>query len=221
MHLEKNIRSILILGGTGKTGKHIVRMALEQGLRVTALTRHPDKFNGLVDHPSLEILRGDVLNYPDVYNAVQGNDAVVSTLGREGPRISVLTRGTSNIIRAIGQSSVQKLICLSSFGAGSTKRVSGWLWKAMITMAGQQASFEAKTQQELLLYQSNLDFTLVMAGWLTDQSTTCAPDPYSIQQIPVIRGFPPATSRKWLAAFLLGQVASDSWKRKTVCLLRL
>ena len=63
------IKSILILGATGRTGRRVVEQALRQGFEVTALVRHPDKLGEWLNHPKLEILRGDVLNYPDVFNA--------------------------------------------------------------------------------------------------------------------------------------------------------
>jgi nucleoside-diphosphate-sugar epimerase len=219
MHLANDIQSILVLGGTGSTGLHIVRMALDQGLRVTALTRHPEKFNGLGEHPRLEILKGDVLNYPDVYNAVQGNDAVVSALGKEGREVKILILGTSNIIRAIGQSSVRKLVCLSSFGAGSSRRVAGWPWRWIIRLGGMRTYFDAMAEQELLLYQSAIDFTLVMSGRLTEKRTCLQPLICSVQQAPCMSGLPPAISRQRLASVMLEQVVSNAWRRKTVCLL--
>ena len=77
------IRSILILGGTGRTGKYIIDQALQKGYKVTLLARDPSKLNGMGNNPLVEIIKGDVLHYPDIYNAVQGNDVILSALGRD------------------------------------------------------------------------------------------------------------------------------------------
>ncbi|MFM7851711.1 MAG: NAD(P)-dependent oxidoreductase, partial [Flammeovirgaceae bacterium] len=162
--MEREIKSLLVLGATGRTGKHVVEQALRQKLRVTVLVRNPEKLKDLSSHPQLEILKGDVTNFANVYNAVQGNDAIISALGRDGKDIAPITCGTENIIAAIKKSEVSKLICLSSFGAGSTRPQSNWILRTMICLAGLQKSFEAKAQQELLLYKSRINFTCAVIG---------------------------------------------------------
>lgn len=215
------IKSILILGATGRTGRRVVEQALRQGFEVTALVRHPDKLSEWLNHPKLEILRGDVLNYPDIFNAVQGNDAVVSVLGVEGRRIAIFAKGTANIIRAIEHSRVKKLVCLSSLGAGSTKSVVGWKWRALIWMAGLSSSFEAKAEQEMLLYQSSIDFTLVMASTLSNRDDGKEKETVSFlpTQAPCLWGVPPKVGRVQVASFLLDQLTFNSWQRKTICLV--
>jgi putative NADH-flavin reductase len=218
MHTSKIIRSVLILGGTGKTGKLILQEALNKGYLVTALARNPDKFNGLGDHPHLEILKGDVLNYADVYNAVQGNDAIVSALGPDGEEVKVLTAGTANMLRAMNQSSIQKIICLSSLGAGSTRKLADWKLKWMIQLGGLRASFEAKAEQELMLLQSSVNFTLVMAGTLKDSTTSDHYLAFLPQQASSCMAMPPSISRSTVANFMIDQLSMDTWRRKTVCL---
>jgi len=215
------IKSILILGATGRTGKLIVEKALQKGLEVTVLVRHPEKLSEWQHHPKLEILKGDVLHYPDIFNAMQGNDAVVSALGRDGRKTQILSRGTANIIRAITHSGTKKFVCLSSLGAGSTKKIAGWKLKAMIWMAGLASSFEAKAEQEMLLYQSSIDFTLVMAGTLSNRVIGKPKDPITFLpiQAPCLWAIPPKISRAQVAAFLLDQLTFSTWQRKTVCLV--
>jgi len=217
--MKNNIQSILILGGTGRTGSQLINRALQKGFRVTALVRHPEKLNKLSLHPNIEILKGDVLNYPDVYNAVQGNDAIISALGRDGKKVEVLTKGTANIMRAMAQSSVQKFICLSSLGAGSTKKLASWKLKWVIRLAGLRHSFEAKAEQEIMLYQSPLDFTLVMAGSFSNKTKYKNASAFTVQQAPCMIGLNSKVSRQTVANFMLDQLFSDVWKRKSVCLV--
>jgi putative NADH-flavin reductase len=218
MNTEKTIQSILILGGSGKTGAHVVKQALAKGFHVTVLLRKPEKLKELIHLPNLEVLKGDVLHYPDIYNAVQGNDAIISALGRDGKKSEVLTKGTENIIRAVAQSSIQKFICLSSLGAGSTKKLAGWKLRWMIRLGGLQNSFDAKAQQEMLLYQSEINFTLVMAASLNNRVAQENVLSFSLQQAPCLIGNPLTISRHSVANFMIQQLGSNSWKRKTVCL---
>jgi putative NADH-flavin reductase len=215
------IKSVLILGATGRIGKLVVERALNQGFEVTVLVRHPEKLSEWQHHPKLEILKGDVLNYPDIFNAMQGNDAIVSALSSDGRKTDVLSQGTANIIRAITHSGAKKFVCLSSLGAGSTKKLVGWKLKVMICMAGLRNSFEAKAEQEMLLYQSSIDFTLVMASTLTNSNGTKGKGHLSFlpNQAPCFWRTPSKISRVQVASFLLDQLKQSAWQRKTVCLV--
>lgn len=202
-------------------GRLLVEKALEKGFEVTVLVRCPEKVSHWQYHTKLEVLKGDVLHYPDIFNAVQGNDAVVSALGRDGRKTAVLSIGTANIIRAIHHSRVKKFICLSSLGAGTTKKIGGWKLRMMIWMGGLTNSFEAKAEQEILLYQSAIDFTLVMASTLTNRYDTSEQEPVTFlpSQQPCFWTMPPKISQKSVASFLLDQLALGTWHRKTVCLV--
>jgi putative NADH-flavin reductase len=216
---NRNIESILVLGGTGKTGRRVVAQALEKGLRVTVLARQPEKLREWNAHPNLEILKGDVLHYPDVYNAVQGNDAIISALGRDGENVNAITKGTENMIAAVQRSKIIKIICLSSFGAGSTQPKTNWWLNAIVRVGGLHRSFQAKAHQELLLYKSKIDFTLVMAGTLADRPQPNGCFAYSTNEIPCINGLPKKIERAKVATFMLDQLDSNRWTRNTVCLL--
>lgn len=72
-------QTFLVFGGTGQTGQHFVRIALEQGHRVRALARTPAKFTE--HHPDLEVVRGSVTESPDLDALLPGVDAVVAMLG--------------------------------------------------------------------------------------------------------------------------------------------
>ncbi|MFN7600231.1 MAG: NAD(P)-dependent oxidoreductase [Bacteroidota bacterium] len=217
--MTTTIKSILVLGGTGRTGQHIIEQALKHGLRVTALARNPDKLNKWADNANLEILKGDVSRFPDVYNAVQGNDAIVSALGRDGRNLDAITKGTENIITAVQKSEIKKTICLSSFGAGSTHPYSDWILKLIVHLSGLSSAFQAKAHQELLLYKSKINFTLVMAGTLADQTHANGCFAYSTNNLPHINGLPDKIDRVAVAKFMLEQLDSTHWVRNTVCLL--
>lgn len=72
-------KTFLVFGGTGQTGQHFVRLALEAGHRVRALARDPTKLSSAV--PDLEVVRGSTTEDLDLDRLVPGADYVVSMLG--------------------------------------------------------------------------------------------------------------------------------------------
>jgi uncharacterized protein len=76
---DTKARSVTVFGGTGKTGRHLVRLALDAGHRVTVLARTPAKLD--LEHERLHVLQGDIGDPAAVATAVQGADAVLSVLG--------------------------------------------------------------------------------------------------------------------------------------------
>ena len=76
---------ILVLGGTGGTGRLIVSQALERGQQVTALVRSPEKARDL---KGAKLIVGDVRDEKVLPEALKGQDAVVSALGtRRAPSV--------------------------------------------------------------------------------------------------------------------------------------
>lgn len=87
------------------------------GLNVRAFVRDP---NRLPDHlrNSVEVVKGDVLNYPDVLRAVTNVTAVVVVLGTNNclEPTTALSEGTKNILTAMKAQKVELIsICLSAF----------------------------------------------------------------------------------------------------------
>lgn len=79
--------------------------------------RDPSK---LPDHlrNSVEVVKGDVLNYSDVLSAVTNTTAVVVVLGTRNDLspTTALSEGTKNIIQAMKEQKVEIIsVCLSAF----------------------------------------------------------------------------------------------------------
>ena len=112
---------ILIIGGTGGTGKQLIIQGLEKGHQVTALVRDPRKVK--ITHPSLQILKGDVLQPHTLQKAFKGQEAVLSSLGHKKFFIptSILSRGTQNIVSAMQDTGVRRLICITALGINDSR----------------------------------------------------------------------------------------------------
>lgn len=106
---------IALFGTTGHLGRSFLQQALEQGHTISALVRHPEKLR--LNHPNLTVHIGDALELDDVRSVVKGQEVVVSALGggMQGP-FEVLTRGLANILGAMKESNVRRVIATAAAG---------------------------------------------------------------------------------------------------------
>ena len=74
--------NILVFGGSGFTGLHVVEEVLRKGHRVAILTRKSNSVS--INNPNLTVIEGDVLKSSDVLAALEGKDAVIQCLGISG-----------------------------------------------------------------------------------------------------------------------------------------
>jgi len=75
-------RKILIIGATGPTGRHVLDLALKSGDTVTVLARRPEALEDVKDN--ITVIAGDATSREDVAKAMQGQEAVIATLGTGG-----------------------------------------------------------------------------------------------------------------------------------------
>lgn len=106
---------IFLLGSTGRTGGHMLDVALARGHGVTAFVRSPGK---LTARSGLTIVAGDPKDPQAVAEALPGHDAVLSALGappREALRPSTLmTDFARSTVRAMQEAGVQRLGIVSA-----------------------------------------------------------------------------------------------------------
>jgi hypothetical protein len=122
---------------------------------------------------------GDALNRADVERAVEGQDAIIVTLGiRENPlrvrligpahtAMSVRSVATRNIIAAMRKHGVRKLVVQTSYGVGETRDRLGFVDKLFfnLILKPQIADTEAR---EAEVIASGLDWAIVQPVHLTD-----------------------------------------------------
>jgi len=159
---------ILIIGATGGTGRELVRQALEQGHIVTALVRNPRRL--AMRHERLTVVEGNVLDAGAVDRAVQGQDAVLSALGHKRWIIpsSTLSRGTQNIVHAMKQHGVRRIVCETSLGVGDSVGRLGLYYTLFVIPFIVLFYFLDKGKQETIIRQSGLDWIIVRPAKLTN-----------------------------------------------------
>jgi uncharacterized protein YbjT (DUF2867 family) len=201
--------NIALFGATGGTGMQVLEQALDQGHRVSALVRQPDKLGSR--QSDITVIDGDVLDQARVDACIEGADAVVCVLGSHGGiggREPIEARGTARIIDAMQRLGVHRLVAVTSLGVGdSVDQVPGFFRVLMkLTL---KRIMEAKEEQERLIRDSGLDWTVVRPGGLTDGPKTGDYRFGTDKSIKATR-----VSRADVADFVLRQLTDERWVRQ-------
>lgn len=162
---------LVIFGATGTVGRQVVQQALEQGHTVTAFARNLAKLDS--QHPRLNLAQGDVMDAAAVEQAIQGQDAVVCVLG-SGKKLTgtLRSQGTRQIIQAMQNVGVRRLICQSTLGAGDSWSNLDFYWKYVMFGFILRQVFADHERQEALVQNSNLDWTIIRPSAFTDGPLT-------------------------------------------------
>ena len=128
-----------------------------------------------ISNPSLEKIRGNGLKTADVEAAVVGVDVVIQTLGvglgELFRPIHLFSDATRILISAMKKQSIKRLICVTGFGAGDSRASISCLQRLPFQVVFGRA-YEDKTLQEQLIKESELDWTIVRPGVLTNGPQT-------------------------------------------------
>lgn len=99
--------TVLVLGGTGRTGRLVVEQLLMRGARVRVIVRSAGRLpSACAADPRLDVIEADILSLGDaeLRQQVEGCDAVVSCLGHPknargilGPPFDLVTRVTERV----------------------------------------------------------------------------------------------------------------------------
>ena len=200
---------IIIFGASGSIGKKLVEQGLKQGYRVTAYVREPARL-GLL-HANLELAVGDILDSEEVDKAVAGHDAVFCVLGA-GRKGGIRTAGTRNIIHAMEKTGVRRLICQSTLGVGNSWHNLNAFWKYVMFGFLLRPAFVDHVQQERLVKQSELDWTIIRPGAFVDGELT---GQYRHGFSAADRSTKLKISRQDLVHFLLRQLDDLSYLKKS------
>ncbi|MDX1696664.1 MAG: SDR family oxidoreductase [Thiohalobacterales bacterium] len=160
---------ILVIGATGSIGRELVKQALAAGHAVTALAREPAKLG--IDSLQLNTIRGDVMEPASLEAAMPGQDAVLCALGAGG-KGGVRAPGTRNIIAAMQQGGIRRLICLSSLGVGKSRANLNFFWKHIMFGLLLRRAYADHVAQEEHVEDSGLDWTIVRPAAYTDGRLT-------------------------------------------------
>jgi len=165
---------IIVFGATGGTGMAVVNQALERGWHVTAIVRRSPALN--LDHSNLKIVCGDVMSLPSFIHEVKGKDAVVSCLGT-GTSLkatTVYSQGMKNILCAMHDAEVSRIICISAGAIEATSEM-GFFIRLLTRLVLQRILknlYADMRLMEMYLSQSATDYTIMRPARLINNKTT-------------------------------------------------
>ncbi|MHB1140759.1 MAG: NAD(P)-dependent oxidoreductase [Sulfuricaulis sp.] len=164
--------NILIVGATRGIGRQLLEQALTSGHNVTALVRDPRRL--ALQHERLRVVKGDILDSDSVARAMAGQDAVCCTIGIKlpWPPVTVFSEGTRNLLQAMKKTEVRRLICVTGIGAGDSRGHGGFLYDYLILPVLFRTVYADKDRQESLIKVSDVDWTIVRPGFLTNGPLT-------------------------------------------------
>ncbi|GAB4401443.1 MAG: SDR family oxidoreductase [Microscillaceae bacterium] len=202
------MKKIALFGGTGQTGTEFLKLALEKGYQIKALARNPEKLQGL--HPNLEVVKGDILQLQEVLKTIAGCEEVVSLFGHvKGSPRWLQTNGTKNIIAAMQQHGLEKIISLSGGGLPYPEKDQPKFADQLIRIIMKivvPKVLEDAIEHHKVLAQSGLKWIIVRAPRLTNGAKRGV---YRVGWVGVNASM--QIARADLADFILKQVEADDF----------
>jgi uncharacterized protein YbjT (DUF2867 family) len=134
---------ILVTGGTGFVGGHIVRRLREEDRPVRCLVRNPRKATTLSQW-GVELAQGDMTDTDSLRRAMEGCEAVIHLVairqGRQEEFNAVMTEGTRSLAGVAKEAGVRRFVHMSALGTGEETRdlvpYYGAKWEMEQTVAG-------------------------------------------------------------------------------------
>jgi uncharacterized protein YbjT (DUF2867 family) len=185
----------------------VVEQALAAGHTVTALVRSPEKLTAA--NPNLRVVIGEATDKSALARALEGADAVISTLGGSG---SVIADSTAAIVAAGRQTGVSRVVVLSSWLV-ERDRIDALT--RLLTGIAMGPLIKDKSAGEQALRRSDLDWTVVYASVLTDgpASGSAAPVPDRVKL-----GMSQKISRADVAGWMVQAATSVQYSRRSVAI---
>lgn len=156
-------KKIAVIGGTGKSGKFLVKDLVKAGFQINMLVRNPDRIP--IYNPQIEVIIGDVLDQPTVNRLLEDCNAVISTLGWGVPpsKHTISSEGTSNLLQGMKLNGITRYVVASGINVDakgdkkgpSTKAATEWMYANF-----PNSTADKQLEYELLL-KSDVDWTLV------------------------------------------------------------
>lgn len=151
---------IVIFGPTGMVGKQLVKQALYKGHQVKAFGRNVFTAN-LPKDDLLELVQGALFDEDQVYKAIRGCDAVLSSLGGDATGADVTrSLGMKNIVAQMQKAGVVRIVAVGGMGTLNADDET-----LVMDTPGYPVKFLPVSREHYKAYEylkaSNLDWTFV------------------------------------------------------------
>ena len=204
---------IAILGASGKTGKPLIEQALAGGHEVIAMARSPEKI--AFDDPRIIKRQADAYDAATVVDALEGADAVITTVGKtdlRDKRINLSTAAHRAVVSGMRKHGIRRLLVISSIGAAQGIKRKGW--RRNIYLFLRRKYYRDMFEMEGEVMASSLDVTVLRApilydGPITGQYRVLEEENY-LDKLQIARAD--------VAHFLLGEMTANAWVNRVIAI---
>jgi putative NADH-flavin reductase len=188
----------LLLGATGRTGKHVVSELLSQGHTAVALIR---PIATLSPRPGLTIVTGSPLSKSDIQSTITAvpfvqPDAAIYTLNTVrksespfAPQLSpprFLADSCAAACAVLEQAGIHRIVVMSTAGAGDSWENLPLLSKAFMGWTNVRLALQDHNDLDKEIRETNMDWTLVRASRLqfhADKEEECSEGKNKIDEL--------------------------------------
>jgi len=206
---------LTIFRATGRTGRLLIQQALVAGHYLTVYVRNPAAINMQDNH--LKVVQGELHDKTKLNEAITGSDACISVLGGNSltKHATTICEGIENIVEIMQKLGVGRFIYLSSLGAGESKYLMSPVARLLIVHVFLRIPLFDHTRNQKVIAQSQLKWTILQPGGLTDNALTGVYK--SGSESKQIKGSP-GISRANVAHFILAELEQNKFIGREVWL---
>lgn len=167
------MKHIAIIGGTGSTGKELIKLALAANYKVTSVERNPKQQESA--DKNLKVVKGNVTELESLVEAFKSIDIVISCFGPSNHKQvgNLMSEGTINIVKACEKNGVKYFVFMSGCVQADPNEFSliGNLAIRFFRNYYNQ-SYTTKIIAEKAIQESSLDWVIVRAVGLKHSQPT-------------------------------------------------
>ncbi len=160
-------RVLAVFGISGRTGRALAGAAAARSWNVRGFARAESEVPS--ESATLTIVRGDFADPARVVETVDGADAVCCVIGPRPPYAEVFcAAATQAILDAMRRVGSRRIVCQTGAMVGPGNRTFAFDWLARTIARRQPVAAHDRAEQERLVQESGLAWTLVKPPRLTD-----------------------------------------------------
>ena len=167
-------KKVLVAGATGRAGRCIVNELLKLGYLVRALIVppfDPPEPPGLRSQ-GVELAAGDLTSVASLEKALEGTNFLISAIGSKKPfskseNDKIDNMGNQNLARAAKAKGLEKIVIISSVGAGNSRNALSLMYKLMMSPI-----LRAKEKSEFFIHSFGMTYTIIRPGGYGDKEVS-------------------------------------------------
>jgi len=161
---------IAIIGASAGIGAEAVKLALERGHSIRALSRNNAS---LPEQESLTKITGTALSAGDLKKSIAGTDAVIVTVGTKKKKGTTLFSDLAKALLMVTSelNYMGAVIIVTGFGTGESARYLTFFLRLVINLFLKD-QYKDKTRLEKIISESSMNWEFVKPGMLTNGPLT-------------------------------------------------